>query len=306
MPFGLKNTQSEFQNIMNDIILPISSFAIVYIDDVLIFSKSINEHFKYLNIFYDLIFKNGLVVSASKMSLFQTQIRFLGHEIINNTIRPIQRRKMKPSKISSSSKSPQTPESKKKLVIVPYSNQTFPSLPTQNRFSPIANSPTFSQLVQMPNTSISPIPFKRSSSSSISPNKPTSSYLIHPNLQFRIIKVLSLSDWKARPYTQKALSNWPQNPSYNYYDYQDAWYNVLYLSFEEPLQVQAGSISEEEELRLLMSAPTKEEMRKLLRQIKDSQGSSSDESIKQEDTHDQKTDQDACLGKNLRLHDDRL
>ena len=37
------------------------------------------------------MFKNGLVVSAPKMSLFQTQIRFLGHEIVNRTIRPIQR-----------------------------------------------------------------------------------------------------------------------------------------------------------------------------------------------------------------------
>jgi len=91
MPFGLKNAPSEFQNIMNDIIIPISNFAIVYIDDVLIFSKSLDQHFKHLNIFYDLCFKNGLVVSASKMSLFQTQIRFLGHDIVNRTIRPIQR-----------------------------------------------------------------------------------------------------------------------------------------------------------------------------------------------------------------------
>ena len=89
MPFGLKNAPSEFQNIMNDIFIPISSFAIVYIDDVLIFSTSIDQHFKHLNIFYDLMFKNGLVVSAPKMSLFQTQIRFLGHEIANKTIRSI-------------------------------------------------------------------------------------------------------------------------------------------------------------------------------------------------------------------------
>ena len=74
---------------MNDIIIPISNFAIVCIDDVLIFSKLIDQYFKYLNIFYGLTHKNGLFVSAPKMSLFQTQIRFLGHEIANKTIRSI-------------------------------------------------------------------------------------------------------------------------------------------------------------------------------------------------------------------------
>ena len=44
MPFGLKNAPSEFQNIMNDY----TKFSIVYIDDVLIFSNSIDEHFQHL------------------------------------------------------------------------------------------------------------------------------------------------------------------------------------------------------------------------------------------------------------------
>ena len=44
MPFGLKNAPSEFQNIMNEIFTPFTEFSIVYIDDVLIFSKSIDDH----------------------------------------------------------------------------------------------------------------------------------------------------------------------------------------------------------------------------------------------------------------------
>ena len=50
MPFGLKNAPSEFQNIMNDIFTPFTDFSIVYIDDVLIFSKTIDDHWKHLNI----------------------------------------------------------------------------------------------------------------------------------------------------------------------------------------------------------------------------------------------------------------
>ena len=45
MPFGLKNVLSEFQNIINDIFNDYTRFSIVYIDDVLIFSNFIEEHF---------------------------------------------------------------------------------------------------------------------------------------------------------------------------------------------------------------------------------------------------------------------
>ena len=91
MPFGLKNAPSEFQKIMNDIFNPYSKFSIVYIDDVLIFSQSIDQHFKHINIFINIVRQNGLAVSSSKLCLFQTKIRFLGHMIHQGTIVPISR-----------------------------------------------------------------------------------------------------------------------------------------------------------------------------------------------------------------------
>ncbi len=81
MPFGLKNAPSELQNIMNEIFNPFNKFYIVYIDDVLIFSKSIDEHWKHLHSFLRIIKFNGLVVSTPKIKLFQTKIRFLGYNI---------------------------------------------------------------------------------------------------------------------------------------------------------------------------------------------------------------------------------
>ena len=45
MPFGLQNAPSEFQNIMNDIFNNYTKFSKVYIDDAVIFSNSIEEHF---------------------------------------------------------------------------------------------------------------------------------------------------------------------------------------------------------------------------------------------------------------------
>jgi hypothetical protein len=73
MPFELKNAPSEFQNIMNEIFNPFSNFSIVYIDDALIFSKSIEEHWKHLTSYLDIIKFNGLVVSTPKIKLFQTR-----------------------------------------------------------------------------------------------------------------------------------------------------------------------------------------------------------------------------------------
>lgn len=70
MPMGLKNATSEFQHIMNDILNPHSEFTIVYIDDILIFSQSLDQHFKHLNIFKELIKRNGMVISSKKIKLF--------------------------------------------------------------------------------------------------------------------------------------------------------------------------------------------------------------------------------------------
>lgn len=91
MPFGLKNAPSEFQNIMNEIFNSYSHFSIVYIDDVLIFSESIEQHWKHLSKFLQIVKSNGLVLSAKKIKLFQVNIRFLGFNISQSRISPINR-----------------------------------------------------------------------------------------------------------------------------------------------------------------------------------------------------------------------
>jgi len=81
----------KFQNIMNNIFYPYMKFSILYLDDVLIFSKNINEHKEHLEEFVKIIKENGLVVSKKKIKIFQTKIRFLGYEIYQETLTPIQR-----------------------------------------------------------------------------------------------------------------------------------------------------------------------------------------------------------------------
>ena len=76
---------------MNDIFNPFSHFFIVYINDILIFSKSLSEHWKHLTAFFYTIKTHGLVISAHKIKLFQTKVKFLGYDIHQNTILPISR-----------------------------------------------------------------------------------------------------------------------------------------------------------------------------------------------------------------------
>ena len=53
--------------------------------------KRVHQQAKHLQIFMQVIEKNGLAVLASKMLLFRTKNRFLGHDIYQGTIKPIQR-----------------------------------------------------------------------------------------------------------------------------------------------------------------------------------------------------------------------
>ncbi|CAN1254033.1 hypothetical protein LINPERPRIM_LOCUS8515 [Linum perenne] len=74
---------------MNDIFNAYRNFTIVYIVDVLIFSKIIDQHFKQLRIFLKVPTQAGLDVSEKKFNLCQTKIRFLGHNIYQGSIIPI-------------------------------------------------------------------------------------------------------------------------------------------------------------------------------------------------------------------------
>ncbi|KAL5823453.1 hypothetical protein ACOSQ4_021353 [Xanthoceras sorbifolium] len=65
-----KLSRAAFQHIMNEIFNPYRDYIIVYIDDVLVFSKSMDQHWKHLNTFHNVVQQAGLVVSAKKIKLF--------------------------------------------------------------------------------------------------------------------------------------------------------------------------------------------------------------------------------------------
>lgn len=81
MPFGLKNAPSIFQRRMDSIFEKHRKFVIVYIDDILVFSKSKEEHISHLKIVFSEFLNHGIIISKKKMEIGKKFIKFLGAEI---------------------------------------------------------------------------------------------------------------------------------------------------------------------------------------------------------------------------------
>ena len=80
MPFGLCNAPATFQRMMNDILREhLDSFVIVYLDDILIYSKTKEEHAAHLRQVLTLLRQNQLYAKASKCEFGMPKTEFLGH-----------------------------------------------------------------------------------------------------------------------------------------------------------------------------------------------------------------------------------
>ena len=77
LPFRLKNVPQIFQRKMDDIFKEYD-FIHVYVDDMLISSKNINQHLKQLEKFIDLCISNGIGLSRKKKIIEEPKIDFLG------------------------------------------------------------------------------------------------------------------------------------------------------------------------------------------------------------------------------------
>ena len=89
MPFGLTNAPATFQAIMNSILRPCLSFMEVYLDDIVIYSDSEEEHEKHVEMVLQLLQDNGLYASPEKCVSGTDVVVFCGHEIGNGRVRPL-------------------------------------------------------------------------------------------------------------------------------------------------------------------------------------------------------------------------
>ncbi|GBG70149.1 hypothetical protein CBR_g6280 [Chara braunii] len=89
MPFGLCNAPGTFQHAMNRIFHDyLDKFVAVYLDDILIFSKTVEEHVAHLDKVLSLLRQHKFKINGEKCEFGRTRILYLGHEISAEGLKP--------------------------------------------------------------------------------------------------------------------------------------------------------------------------------------------------------------------------
>ncbi|XP_072182172.1 uncharacterized protein [Diadema setosum] len=87
MPFGMKNSPATFQRMMNRVIAGHDN-CVVYIDDVLVFSNTWEEHVAHLRELFQRLSHAGLVVNLAKCEFGKACVTFLGHKVGRGSVAP--------------------------------------------------------------------------------------------------------------------------------------------------------------------------------------------------------------------------
>ena len=93
MPFGLTNAPATFCNLMNDVLYEfLDSFVVVYLDDIVIYSESLDAHLGHLRQVFSRLREHQLYVKKEKCEFCRQEVMFLGHWISKGRIRMDERK----------------------------------------------------------------------------------------------------------------------------------------------------------------------------------------------------------------------
>ena len=89
MPFGLCNAPATFQRLMQRCLGDqLTESAMVYLDDVIVFSRNFSDHLKHLEAVFQALGCYGLKLRPDKCQIFQKQVKFLGHVVSSQGVSP--------------------------------------------------------------------------------------------------------------------------------------------------------------------------------------------------------------------------
>ncbi|WJZ87502.1 hypothetical protein VitviT2T_006876 [Vitis vinifera] len=87
MPFGLTNAPAAFMDLMNRVFKPyLDQFVVVFIDDILVYSKSRGEHERHLSIILQTLRDKQLYAKLKKCEFWLDKVSFLGHMVTKDGI----------------------------------------------------------------------------------------------------------------------------------------------------------------------------------------------------------------------------
>ncbi|CAF2007476.1 unnamed protein product [Rotaria magnacalcarata] len=89
LPMGLRNSPPTFQKVMSDTLKSCRSFSLVYLDDIIVFSKSFVHHLIHLAHVFSALQEMNLVINPLKCELAVQKIDYLSHTISKNLIQPM-------------------------------------------------------------------------------------------------------------------------------------------------------------------------------------------------------------------------